>query len=85
MTIGRSFQSDYLWLKSPGSNIAAAGHSRDAGHGDCARMLRKVRACRTPDGWQAMPAQRRVSTLCGKLRIDPMDLSLLGGQGGVPT
>ena len=65
--------------------IAAAGHSRDAGHGDCARMLRKVRACRTPDGRQAVPAQRRVSTLRGKLGIDPMDLSLLEGQAGVPT
>ena len=68
----------------PGA-IAAAGHSRDAGHGDCARMLRKVRARRTPDGWQAVPARRRVSTLRGKLGIDPMDLSLLGGQAGVPT
>lgn len=48
-------------------------------------MLRKVRACRTPDGWQAVPVQRRVSTLCRKLGIDPMDLSLLGGQGDVPT
>ena len=65
--------------------IAAAGHSRDVNYRDCARMLRKVRACRTPDGWQAMPAQRRVSTLRGKLGIDPMDLSLLGGQAGVPT
>ena len=65
--------------------IAAAGHSRDAGHGDCARMLRKAGARRTPDGWQAVPARRRVSTLCGKLGIDPMDLSLLGGQAGVPT
>ena len=68
----------------PGA-IAAAGHSRDAGHGDCARMLRKVRACRTPDGWQAVPARRRVSTLCRKLGIDPTDLSLLEGQAGVPT
>ncbi len=65
--------------------IAAAGHSRDVSHGDCARMLRKVRACRTPDGWQAVPVQRRVSTLCRKLGIDPMDLSLLEGQAGVPT
>ena len=67
----------------PGA-IAAAGHSRDAGHGDCARMLRKVRACRTPDGWQAVPARRRVSTLRGKLGIDPTDLSLLGVQAGAP-
>ena len=65
--------------------IAAAGHSRDAGHRDCARMLRKVRARGTPDGWQAVSARRRVSTLRGKLGIDPMDLSLLGGQAGVPT
>ena len=68
----------------PGA-IAAAGHSRDAGHGDCARTLREAGARGTPDGWQAMPAQRRVSTLRGKLGIDPMDLSLLGGQAGVPT
>ena len=68
----------------PGA-IAAAGHSRDAGHGDCARMLRKAGARRTPDGWQAVPARRRVSTLRGKLGIDPMDLSPLGGQAGVPT
>ena len=65
--------------------IAAAGHSRDVNYRDCARMLRKVRACRTPDGWQAVPVQRRVSTLCRKLGIDPMDLSLLEGQAGVPT
>ena len=65
--------------------IAAAGHSRDAGHRDCARMLRKVRARGTPDGWQAVSARRRVSTLRRKLGIDPMDLSLLGGQAGVPT
>ena len=65
--------------------IAAAGHSRDVSYRDCARMLRKVRACRTPDGWQAVPVQRRVSTLCRKLGIDPMDLSLLEGQAGVPT
>ena len=26
-----------------------------------------------------MPARGKVSTLCGKLGIDPMDLSLLGG------
>ena len=30
--------------------IAAAGHSRDAGHGDCARTPCEVRARRTPDG-----------------------------------
>ena len=68
----------------PGA-IAAAGHSRDAGHGDCARTLREAGARGTPDGWQAMPARRRVSTLRGKLGIDPMDLSLLEGQAGVPT
>ena len=65
--------------------IAAAGHSRDAGHGDCVRMLREAGARGTPDGWQAVPAWRRVSTLRGKLGIDPTDLSLLGGQAGVPT
>ena len=65
--------------------IAAAGHSRDVSYRDCVQMLRKVRACRTPDGWQAVPAQRRVSTLRGKLGIDPMDLSLLEGQAGMPT
>ena len=65
----------------PGA-IAVAGHSRDAGHGDCARMLREAGARGTPDGWQAVPA--RVSTLRGKLGIDPMDLSLLEGQAGVP-
>ena len=68
----------------PGA-IAAAGHSRDAGHRDCARMLREAGARGTPDGWQAVPARRRVSTLRGKLGIDPMDLSPLGGQSGVPT
>lgn len=68
----------------PGA-IAAAGHSRDAGHGDCARMLRKAGACGTPDGWQAVPARGRVSTLRRKLGIDPTNLSLLGGQAGVPT
>ena len=68
----------------PGA-IAAAGHSRDAGHGDCARTLREAGARGTPDGWQAVPARRRVSTLRGKLGIDPTDLSLLGGQAGVPT
>ena len=65
--------------------IAATGHSRDVGHGDCARTLRKVRARRTPDGWQAVPARRRVGAPCGRLGIDPTDLSLLGGQGDVPT
>ena len=35
--------------------IAAAGHSRDVSHRDCVQMLRKVRACRTPWGWQAAP------------------------------
>ena len=68
----------------PGA-IAAAGHSRDAGHGDCARTPRKVRACGAPDGWRAMPARRRVGALRGKLGIDPTDLSLLGEQGDVPT
>ena len=28
MTIGRSFQSDYLWLKSPGSNNEVGDHVR---------------------------------------------------------
>ena len=65
--------------------IAAAGHSRDVSYRDCVQMLRKVRARGTPDGWQAVPVQRRVSTLCRKLGIDPMDLSLLEGQAGVPT
>ena len=65
--------------------IAATGHSRDADHGDCARMLRKAGARGTPDGWQAVPVRRRVGALCGKLGIDPTDLSLLGGQAGVPT
>ena len=74
----------HLSATIPGA-IAAAGHSRDAGHGDCARMLREAGARGTPDGWQAVPARRRVSTLRGKLGIDPTDLSLLGGQAGVPT
>ena len=64
--------------------FAAAGHSRDVSHGDCVQMLRKVRASGTPDGWQAVPARRRVSTLRGKLGIDPTDLSLLGVQAGAP-
>ena len=67
------------------AGAAAADHSRDVGHGDCARTLREVGARGTPDGWQAVPARRRVSTLCGKLGIDPTDLSPLGGQAGVPT
>ena len=69
---------------TPGAG-AGGGHSRDAGHGDCARTPRKVRACGAPDGWRAMPARRRVGALCGKLGIDPTDLSLLGEQGDVPT
>jgi len=48
-------------------------------------MLRKAGARGTPDGWQAVPVRRRVGALCGKLGIDPTDLSLLGGQAGVPT
>ena len=48
-------------------------------------MLRKAGACGTPDGWQAVPARGRVSTLRRKLGIDPTNLSLLGGQAGVPT
>ena len=69
---------------TPGAG-AGGGHSRDAGHGDCARTPRKVRACGAPDGWRAMPARRRVGALRGKLGIDPTDLSLLGEQGDVPT
>lgn len=68
----------------PGA-IAAAGHSRDVSHGDCVQALSKAGACGTPDGWQAMPARRRVDTPCRKLGIDPSDLSLLGGQTNVPT
>lgn len=64
---------------------AGGGYSRDAGHGDCARTPRKVRACGAPDGWRAMPARRRVGALYGKLGIDPTDLSLLGEQDDVPT
>ena len=60
--------------------IAAAGHSRDVSYRDCVQMLRKVRACRTPDGWRAVPVQRKVGALCEKLGVDPTDLSLLGGQ-----
>lgn len=59
--------------------IAAAGHSRDVSYRDCVQILRKVRACRTPDGWQAVPVQRKVRSLCEKLGIDPADLSLLTG------
>ena len=58
-------------------SIAAAGHSRDVSYKDCVQLLRKVRACRTPQGWQAVPVQRKVGTLCKKLGIDPTDLSLL--------
>ena len=68
----------------PGA-IAATGHSRDVSYRDCVQMLRKVRACRTPDGWQAVPARRRVGAPCRKLGIDPSDLSLLRGQTNVPT
>ena len=68
----------------PGA-IAAAGHSRDVSHGDCVQALGKAGACGTPDGWQAMPARRRVGAPCRKLGIDPSDLSLLGGQTNVPT
>ena len=66
-------------------SISAAGHSRDVSYRDCVRMLRKVRACRTPDGWQAVPVQRKVGALCGKLGIDPADLSLLGGDASMLT
>ena len=59
--------------------IAAAGHARDVSYKDCVQMLRKVRACRTPGGWQAVPVQRKVRALCEKLGIDPSDLSLLSG------
>lgn len=66
--------------------IAAAGHSRDVSYKDCVKMLRKVRACRMADGsWQAVPAQKKVAALCGKLGIDPTDLSLLEGKAGMPT
>ena len=65
--------------------IAAAGHSRDVSYRDCVQMLRKVRACRTPGGWQAVPVQRRVGALCGKLGIDPTDLSLLNGKADMLT
>ena len=58
-------------------SISAAGHSRDVSYRDCVQMLRKVRACRTPDGWQSVPVQRKVASLCKKLGIDPTDLSLL--------
>ena len=34
---------------TPGAG-AGGGHSRDAGHGDCARTPCEVRARRTPDG-----------------------------------
>ena len=65
--------------------IAAAGHSRDVSYRDCARMLRKVRACRTPDGWRAVPVQRKVGALCEKLGVDPTDLSLLKERNDMPT
>ena len=65
--------------------IAAAGHSRDVSYRDCVQMLRKVRACRTPDGWRAVPVQRKVGALCEKLGVDPTDLSLLKEQNDMPT
>ena len=66
--------------------ISAAGHSRDVSYKDCIQMLRKVRACRMSDGsWQAVPVQKRVAALCGKLGIDPSDLSLLEAGAGMPT
>ncbi|MCI1498327.1 MAG: transposase [Atopobiaceae bacterium] len=66
--------------------ISAAGHSRDVSYKDCIQMLRKVRACRMSDGsWQAVPVQKRVAALCGKLGIDPSDLSLLEAGPGMPT
>ena len=66
--------------------IAAAGHSRDVSYRDCVQALRKVRACRMADGgWQAVPTHRKVAALCGKLGIDPTDLSLLEGKDGMLT
>lgn len=53
--------------------IAAAGHSRDISYRDCVQMLRKVRACRTPQGWQAVPVQRKVGALCKKLEWNDAD------------
>jgi hydrogenase maturation factor len=35
--------------------------------------------------WQAVPVQKRVAALCGKLGIDPSDLSLLEAGPGMPT
>ena len=65
--------------------IAAAGHSRDVSYRDCVQMLRKVRACRTPDGWRAVPVQRKVGALREKLGVDPTDLSLLKERNDMPT
>ena len=63
---------------------AAVGHSHEVSYRDCVQMLRKMRACRTPDDWQAVPGQRKVGALCGKFGIDPTDLSLLGDNVSIP-
>ncbi|RRF99264.1 MAG: hypothetical protein DUD39_05320 [Coriobacteriaceae bacterium] len=65
--------------------IAATGHSRGVSYEDCVQTLHKVRACKTEGGWQAVPAKKRTAALCGKLGIDPTDLSLLEPRPDVQT
>ncbi|QUC04072.1 MAG: hypothetical protein DUD39_03955 [Coriobacteriaceae bacterium] len=65
--------------------IAATGHSRGVSYEDCVQTLHKVRACRTEGGWQAVPVKKRTAALCGKLGIDPTDLSLLEPRPDVQT
>ncbi len=63
--------------------IAEAGQDRQVSYRDCVQTLRKVRACRTAEGWAAVPVQKRVRSLCDKLGVDPTDLSLLEGAAGM--
>ena len=40
---------------------------------------------RDPDGWQVVPVRRKVGALRKRFDLDPTNLSLLGGQAGVPV
>lgn len=63
----------------------AVGHSRDVGHGGLRAGAVRGQGLRDPDGWQVVPVRRKVGALRKRFDLDPTNLSLLGGQAGVPV
>jgi hypothetical protein len=64
------------WTADPPGRGGTPGWAATAG-GVRGQMLMTLRACRTPEGWRAVPVQRRAGSICRKLGIGPADLSLL--------